>query len=53
VEALLFAAQEQAISNNVIKSKINGQTDISPLFQLCVQSNETIDHLTSSCSYIA
>ena len=53
VEAFLFAAQEQAISTNIIKSKIYVQTNISPLCWLCRQSNETIDHLISSCSYIA
>ena len=53
VEAFLFAAQEQAIPTNIIKNKIYGQTHISPLCRLCGQSNETVDHLTSSCSYIA
>ena len=28
VEAFLFAAQEQALSTNIIKSKIYGQSDI-------------------------
>ena len=53
VEAFPFAAQKQAIPTNIIKSKIYGQTNISPLCRLCDQSNETIDYLTSSCSYIA
>ena len=53
VEAFLFAAQEQAIPTNIIKNKIYGQTHISPLCRLRGQSNETVDHLTSSCSYIA
>ena len=53
VEAFLFAAQEQALPTNTIKNKIYGQTDISPLCRLCGHSNETIDHLTTSCSYIA
>ena len=48
-----FAARKQAIPTNIIKSKIYGQTNISPLCQLCGQSNETVDHLISSCSYIA
>ena len=53
VEAFLFAAQEQALPTHVIKNKIYGQTDISPLCRMCGHSNETIDHLTTSFSYIA
>jgi len=53
VKAFLFAAQKQALPTNIIKNKIYGQTDISPLYRLCGHSNEAIDHLTTSCSYIA
>ena len=35
VEAFLFAAQEQALPTNIIKNRIYGQTDISPLCRLC------------------
>ena len=36
VETFLFAAQEQAIPTNIIKSKIYGQKQTSPLFVGCV-----------------
>ena len=52
VEALLFAAQEQAIPTNIIKHRIFGQEDAFPLCRLCGLCDVTIDHLTSSCSFI-
>ena len=41
------------IPTNIIKNRIYGQTNISPSCRLCGHSNETIDHLISSCSFIA
>ena len=51
IEALLFAAQEQAIPTNLIKHRIFGQEDVSLLCHLCGLCDETIDHLI--CSFIA
>ena len=52
VEGYLFAAQEQAITTNVMNKKIF-KLSVSPLCRLCHSADETIDHLISSCSYIA
>ena len=51
-EGFVMAAQEQALATNVVKSRIH-QLPVSPLCRLCHSCDETVDHLTSSCSYIA
>ena len=47
-----MAAQEQALSTNVMRSKIFN-LPVSSLCRLCGAADETMDHLISSCHYIA
>jgi len=51
-EGLIFTAQEQALTTNVMRAKIF-HLDHSPLCCLCNSADEMVDHLVSSCSYIA
>ena len=50
-EALIFAAQEQALRTNV-KFNIDKSVD-SPLCRLCNQKGETISHILSECNMLA
>jgi len=52
MEGIIFAAQEQALSMNAIKAHIY-RMPCSARCQLCVVMDETIDHLVSSCSFLA
>ena len=51
-EELIFTAQEQALTTNVMRAKIF-HLDHSSLCRLCNSADETVDHLISSFSYIA
>ena len=51
-KGFIMAAQEQALATNTIKNKIH-HLPVSPLCHLCHSCDETVDHLISSCSYIA
>jgi len=51
-EGFIFAAQEQAVTTNIMKRRIF-HLDVSPLCRLCGAADETINHLINSCSYIA
>ena len=51
LEGLIFAAQEQALSTNAIRSSIY-MLPSSPTCRLCGVSDETVDHLTSCCSFL-
>jgi len=51
LEGLIFAAQEQAISTNVMKSRIY-RLPSPPNCCLCGISDETVDHLTSCCLFL-
>ena len=51
-EGMIFAAQEQALRTNWIKSKIEKSMDNSKC-RLCNQYEETMDHIISGCSKIA
>jgi len=51
-EGFIFVAQEQASTTNIIKINIF-HLDVSPLCRLCCPADGTINHLISSCSYIA
>ena len=51
-EGFLMTAQEQALSTNVMRSK-NFNLPVSSLCRLCGSADETMDHLISSCHYIA
>ena len=52
VEGCILAAQEQTITTNVMSNKIF-KLPVSSLCRLCHSADKTIDHLVSSCSYIA
>ena len=47
-EALLCAAQEQAIRTNYMKYHID-KTSESPLCKLCGKKSESVQHITSGC----
>ena len=51
-EALILAAQDQALRTNAIKAKID-KTSTNSKCRLCKVKEETVDHLVSSCSKIA
>ena len=52
MEALIFAAQEQALRTNYVKFNIYKSVD-SPLCRLCNQKGETINHNLSECKMLA
>jgi len=47
-ESLIFAAQEQTLSTNAIRSHIYSLS-CSPKCRLCNTSDKTVDHLISYC----
>ena len=51
-EALMFAAQEQALRTNYVKFNIDKSVD-SPLCRLCGEKVETINHIISECNKLA
>ena len=51
-ESLVFAAQEQAIRTNYIKSKIDKTQDQSQC-RMCGSADETINHVLSECPKLA
>ena len=51
-EALIFAAQEQALRTNVVKCNID-KTGSSPLCRLCGEKNETVTHLVCGRKVLA
>ena len=51
-EALIFAAQEQALRTNYIKHKID-KTSENPLCRMCGNKGETVQHLICECSKLA
>ena len=51
-EALIFAAQEQALRTNYVKLNIDKSVD-SPLRRLCGEKVETINHIISECNKLA
>ena len=51
-ECLIFAAQEKVLTTNVMRANFF-DLDHFPLCHLCNSADETVDHLVSSCSYIA
>ena len=51
-EALIMAAQEQALKTRAIEAKIH-HTRQDPTCRLCHQHDETIQHLTSGCVKLA
>ena len=48
--SLVFAAQEQALSTNSIKTHIY-KMPCSPKCRLCGVADKAVDHLISSCSF--
>ena len=51
-EALIFAAQEQAIRTNYVKYHIDKTID-SPNCRLCGERGETVSHIVSECKKLA
>ena len=51
-EALIFAAQEQALRTNAVKFNID-RTKNSPLCRLCGELSESITHLVCGCKVLA
>jgi hypothetical protein len=51
-EALILAAQEQALNTRYIAKRIH-HTNTDPRCRMCSQHDETISHLTSGCSKLA
>ena len=51
-EALIFAAQDQALRVNAIKHNIDHQ-EVSPICRMCGETNETVLHLSSGCPVLA
>ena len=51
-EAMLFAAQEQAIQTNYVKHKID-KTAQSLLCRMCDKEREPIPHIVSECENLA
>ena len=51
-EAMLCAAQEEAIRTNYVKHKID-KTAQSPLCRMCDKKSETISHIVSECEKLA
>ena len=51
-EALIIAAQDQAIRTNYIKTMVD-KSQNDPKFRICKQNNETISHIVSSFSKLA
>ena len=51
-EAMVCAAQEQALRLNLIKNHIDSQ-DVSPMCRLCGESSEMVMHLSGGCPVLA
>ena len=51
-EALIMAAQEQALSTRAIEAQIY-HTRQDPRCRLCKEANETIQHITAGCKMLA
>ena len=51
-EALIFAAQEQALRTNAVKCNID-RTKNSPLCRLCGELSESVTHLVCGCKVLA
>ena len=52
MEAMLCAAQEQAIRTNYVKRRID-KTPQSPLCRMCDKKSEAISHIVSECEKLA
>ena len=52
-EALLIAAQDQALRTNYVKNRIDKVPGSSPLCRLCRTHYETIDHILNGCPKLA
>ena len=51
-EALIFAAQEQALRTNAVKCNID-KTKSSPLCRLCGEKSESVTHIVCGCTVLA
>ena len=51
-EGLLFAAQDQALRTNSVKSRIDKQ-DVSPSCRMCGEREETVGHIVAECKMFA
>ena len=51
-EGLLFAAQDQVLRTNSVKSRIDKQ-DVSPSFRMCGEREEAVGHIVAECKMLA
>ena len=51
-EGLLFAAQDQALRTNSVKSRIDKQ-DVSPPCRMCGEREEMVGHIVAECKMLA
>ena len=51
-EALIFAAEDQALRTNIIKAW-NEKQNVSPKCRMCGSHDETVQHTLCSCSKLA
>lgn len=51
-EALIFAAQEQALRTNYVKCKVDKSIE-SPLCRLCKEKGESVNHIICECKKLA
>ena len=51
-EGLIFAAQDQALSTNTVKARIENQ-NVSSKCRMCGSHNETVQHILCSCPKLA
>ena len=52
-EAVLFAAQEQALPTNWLRAIIEKTPDTSPLCRICRTHNESVEHILNGCQKLA
>ena len=52
-EAVIFAAQDQALPTNWLRAVIQRAPDSSPLCRICREHNESVEHILSNCQKLA
>ena len=52
-EAVIFAAQDQALPTNWLRAIIQRAADTSPLCRICREHNESVEHILSNCQKLA
>ena len=52
-EAVIFAAQDQALRTNWLRSVIERTAGLSPLCRVCREYNESVEHILNGCQKLA